>query len=73
MTRKQALTLEKQAIDALKAMRLEKKISHETLAQESGVSRAAISMIESGQRHPTMLTYFRIKLALEQVRPKNIS
>ena len=65
MTRKQALILEHEVLEALKAKRLEMGISHDKLAQLTGLSRAAISMIESGQRHPTLLTCFRIAVALE--------
>ncbi len=66
MTRDKAQALERELIEQLKAKRLELGISHEKLAQMTGLSRAAISMVESGDRHPTLLTCLRMALALNQ-------
>lgn len=58
---------EKQAeiiIAALKEERLKQNISHDTLAELTGLSRPAISFIESGKRNPTLLTCLKIARAL---------
>lgn len=68
MTRNAALELEKAIIDRLKEKRIEQGISHERLASLTGLSRAAISMIESGARHPTLLSCIRIAEALGESR-----
>lgn len=41
-------------VDALKRVRQKKGISQEKLAKTCGLSRSAISMIESGDRNPTL-------------------
>lgn len=45
-------------------LRKEQELSHETLAKKVGVSRPAISFIESGKRVPTILTCAKISKAL---------
>lgn len=49
---------------ALKARREAAGLSHNMLAQRSGMSRAAISMIESGQRSPSLISCHAICAAL---------
>lgn len=48
----------------LKRIRLEKNLSHATVAQLAGISRAAVSHIENGKRSPTLLVAFKISFAL---------
>ncbi len=48
-----------------KKIRKEKGLSHEKLANLAGLTRSAISMIESEQRTPTILTCLKIAEALE--------
>lgn len=47
-----------------KAARLEAGMSHEDLAKKSGVTRPAISHIESGRRRPSLLMSLRLAEAL---------
>ena len=48
----------------LKEERLKRGISHEKLSEKSGVSRPAISHIESGQRNPSMKVVFKLVQAM---------
>lgn len=48
-----------------KKIRKEKGLSHEKIANLAGLTRSAISMIESEQRTPTILTCLKIADALE--------
>jgi transcriptional regulator with XRE-family HTH domain len=50
---------------ALKRRRLELGLSHETLAKASGLSRSAISMIESGQRSASLISCHALAVALD--------
>lgn len=52
-------------IKRLTEIRKEQGISHETLAQEIGLHRSAISLIESGKRSPTLLTCLKIAKGLK--------
>ena len=49
---------------ALAKFRKEKKWSQELLGFESGLTRAYISLLERGQRSPTLNSIFRIASAL---------
>lgn len=49
----------------LKELRLKKGFSHETLAQRTGVSRPAISHIESGKRKPSLFLILKLAHALD--------
>ena len=51
-------------IDAFTKARKEQGISHEKLAKKTGLSRSAISFIESRKRMPTILSCARIAKAL---------
>lgn len=51
-------------ITLLKELRKEKGLSHEKLAKQSQVTRAAISHIENGNRKPSLLVCLRIADAL---------
>lgn len=46
-------------------IRLEKNISQSELARKSGVSKAHISYIESGQKNPTLMTLCKIAQAMD--------
>lgn len=48
----------------LKQLRCEKGVSHETLAHKIGISRPAISHIESGKRKPSLLITLKISQGL---------
>ncbi len=52
-------------VDELTAARKEQGLSHERLAQKTGLNRSAISLIESKKRIPTILTCFKLAHALE--------
>lgn len=56
-------------ISQFKALRLARNMSHEELAQRSGVTRPAISHIESGKRKPSLL----MSLKLAESLGKNLS
>ena len=51
--------------DELTALRKGQGLSHEKLAQKTGLNRSAISLIESKKRIPTILTCFKITRALD--------
>lgn len=51
-------------VEKLKAIRLEKSLSQERLAAEAHVSRTGITMMENGQRRPTLLFCHAIASAL---------
>lgn len=48
----------------IKTIRLQKKISQTTLAEQSNLPKASMSRIESGQSNPTVKTLARICKAL---------
>ena len=52
-------------IDEFTRLRKEQSLSHEALAQKTGLNRSTISLIESKKRTPTILTCFRIARALD--------
>ena len=51
-------------IDEFTRLRKLQKLSHEKLAQKVGISRPAVSLIESKKRMPTILTCLKIARAL---------
>lgn len=53
-------------IKQFKLLRLLREMSHEELAQKSGVTRPAISHIEGGKRKPSLLMSLKIAEALGQ-------
>lgn len=65
MRRKHSEVIVTKVIARLKEIRLEKALSHEKLAQLAGITRPAISFIESGKRIPSILICFQIAHALE--------
>jgi transcriptional regulator with XRE-family HTH domain len=48
----------------VRRLRLAKGLSQEQLADDSGFSQQYISMLESGQRNPTMVSVYMIAQAL---------
>jgi DNA-binding XRE family transcriptional regulator len=54
----------KKVVQTFAAERKAQGISHETLAQKAGVTRAAISHIESEKRRPSLLICLKISKAL---------
>jgi DNA-binding XRE family transcriptional regulator len=65
MRDKDSERLAKNVIAELEKARKEKRVSHEKLAEMTGLSRAAISFIESGKRNPTLVTCLKIAKALD--------
>lgn len=55
----------------LRMLRLRKNLSQERLALESGLDRTFISLLERGQRQPSLGTIFVLAAALE-TRPSEI-
>ncbi|MCD8024379.1 MAG: helix-turn-helix domain-containing protein [Candidatus Gastranaerophilales bacterium] len=49
----------------IRKIRLDKKMTQETLCLESGISRSHIAMIETGKRDITISTLFKISRALK--------
>ena len=52
-------------VDALKRERQKKGISQERLAKACGLSRSAVSMIESGDRNPTLFVCHALAVGLD--------
>lgn len=52
-------------VKTLAETRKAKGLSHEALAQKSGVTRPAISHIEAGKRKPSLLVCLRMAKALD--------
>ena len=50
------MTLGQLVADNLRAVRLQKKLSQESLAQKAGLSVSYVSMLERGQRSPPLDT-----------------
>jgi len=64
MSDKSSETLTAKFIEELTKVRKERGISHEKLAEKTGLSRSTISFTESGRTMPTVLTCVRIAKAL---------
>lgn len=58
-SKKHRKTVQKLMAD-FKRIRKEKGLSHEKLAEITGLNRSTISLLESGERIPTILTCLRI-------------
>lgn len=61
------ITVEKtvlKLLDEFERIRKEQGLSHEKLAQLSGLNRSTISLLESKKRIPTILTCLKISSAL---------
>jgi DNA-binding XRE family transcriptional regulator len=54
----------KQLVICMKDLRLKQRISHDTLAERSGLTRQSISMIESGRRVPSITSCLKIASGL---------
>lgn len=64
MKNKQAEATVLKLLDEFERIRKEKKLSHEKLAELSGLNRSTISLLESKKRIPTILTCLKISDAL---------
>lgn len=64
MRDKSSETLVEKLVNELARLRKEQGMSHEKLAEKSGLSRPAVSFIESHKRTPTILTCVRMAKAL---------
>jgi DNA-binding XRE family transcriptional regulator len=53
-----------QLIVCMKELRLKQGLSHDTLAQKSGLTRQSIGMIESGKRIPSIASCLKIAKGL---------
>ena len=53
-----------ETVRLFKELRLEKGLSHDALAKKAGITRSAISHIESGKRNPSLLVALNISHAL---------
>jgi transcriptional regulator with XRE-family HTH domain len=60
-----AAVLARRVADALKRHRRERHLSLDELSERSGVSRAALSQIESGRTNPTLAVLWKIAVGLE--------
>lgn len=65
MKNKNAEKIASKLADEFLRIRKEKGLSHDKVAALTGLSRSGISMIESGQRTPTIVTCLKICDALE--------
>jgi putative transcriptional regulator len=54
----------RELVRQLKMLRLEKHLLHNKLSIKAGITRPAISQIESGKRTPTLLVCLKIAYAL---------
>lgn len=52
-------------VEALKRIRLERGLSQNQLAKKAGIVRSAVSMLESGQRNPSLAVCHALALALD--------
>lgn len=60
-----AAELARRVAESLKAFRAERRLSLDDLAARSGVSRAALSQIESARTNPTLAVLWKIAVGLE--------
>ena len=64
MKNDEAIQLVSRLAACIKRIRLDQGLSHETLAERSGLSRQAISMIERGTRVPSILSCMKVSKGL---------
>jgi transcriptional regulator with XRE-family HTH domain len=57
--------------NVLKELRTEKKLSQEKLAEKSDLHKNYISLLETGQRQPTITTVFSLAKALG-IKPEEL-
>lgn len=55
----------RKAVEALKAIRLEKGLSQQSLADLAGVSRSTVQHAESGLRNPTLIVCHALAAAMD--------
>jgi transcriptional regulator with XRE-family HTH domain len=61
----EGIPLEKAFGLVLRSLRLERRLSQERLGFESGYHRTYISLLERGQKSPSLLTIFTLSKALK--------
>lgn len=54
----------KQLVACMKDLRLQQGLSHDSLAERSGLTRQSISMIESGKRVPSIASCLKVAKGL---------
>lgn len=55
----------------IRKKRIEKELSQEVLSGLAGIARSHLSMIESGNKHPNLETFWRISCALD-IKPHQL-
>ena len=65
MRNKELENIASKLVDELIRLRKEQGLSHEKLAEMTGLHRSTISLIESKKRNPTVITCLKICKALE--------
>lgn len=64
MAKGDALRIEKTVIERLRDARIKQNMSYGQLAEKTGLHRTALSLIERGERHPSLLNIIKIAEAL---------
>ena len=65
MESKRCAQLVADAVERMRQLRLELGLSHETMAAKAGITRPAISHIESGKRKPSLAMAIKLAYALD--------
>lgn len=65
MNSKQMDAFLKKLSTRLSEVRRKKGMTQEKLAEEAGIDRVALANIETGRRHPTVMTVYKIAYALD--------
>jgi DNA-binding XRE family transcriptional regulator len=65
MRDKESEKLAVKIVSELMKVRKDKGMSHEKLAEMTGLSRATISFVENNKRNPTLITCLKIAKALD--------
>jgi transcriptional regulator with XRE-family HTH domain len=68
---KQKKTIEQQFGEALRQLRIQKKLSQEALGFESGYHRTYISLLERGKKSPSLNTIFKLADTLN-IKPSEL-
>jgi transcriptional regulator with XRE-family HTH domain len=67
------LTIEEAFGEAIRELRIMKRISQEKLAEASNLDRSFISLLECGRKQPSLITIFQIAKAFNISAAKIIS
>jgi transcriptional regulator with XRE-family HTH domain len=68
---KQKKTIEQQFGEALRQLRIQKRLSQEALGFDSGYHRTYISLLERGKKSPSLNTIFKLADALN-IKPSEL-